>query len=336
MKLILVSQTSPYSPECSSNSSDYNNCAYASARGKTPAHPSAYNTPEPACPAAPPGDDLEVSDTTEFSAVLNGLLSHYGISLEAEQLGNSAAALENAYSRLHDAGDDERQESPDGADYRSSCASSQKAPSYQGGPSYATIAKDDTCRETSSSCAQSYVNHGSYHNADGVNAHSNYHAPQSSNSYPSYHSNNNPYRMVPNRTHAEYGSNYYNGYNVNPNGAYSGTGYAGMHYSASPGGANSNCSYSNVYNNGSSPGYQSPVQTMKSVHECGYSGQSKRESELSDYGRSDCSYVGNRHAGQTGGYNVGLTTNQGIGFIKTERLAGNSDLGDEFNWDRLL
>nr|CAD7393712.1 unnamed protein product [Timema cristinae] len=111
-----VFRASPYSPECSSNSSDYNNCAFASSRPKIAPDwhtPSKYEWPPKTEPVKtgqqaddsqsnydasttvrqPSSGDLgnlELSDTKEFSAVMNGLLSQYGMSLDnTEQSENN-------------------------------------------------------------------------------------------------------------------------------------------------------------------------------------------------------------------------------------------------------
>jgi len=119
-------RASPYSPECSSNSSDYNNCAFTAsgtARPKVSDWPSAPSnkyeqlqqqqqsveadshcstsadsvrqTIETAGMSvrnhAGSGNDLghlELNDTSELSSVLNGLLSQYGMSLETEHHHN--------------------------------------------------------------------------------------------------------------------------------------------------------------------------------------------------------------------------------------------------------
>ncbi|KDR07963.1 uncharacterized protein LOC110839873 [Zootermopsis nevadensis] len=111
-------RASPYSPECSSNSSDYNTCSFTAsgaARPKASDWPSAPNSKyeqqhsvkaDSGCPASGDGvqpnfeparasvrdhegsgsdlGHLELNDTNEISAVLNGLLSQYGMSLESE------------------------------------------------------------------------------------------------------------------------------------------------------------------------------------------------------------------------------------------------------------
>lgn len=94
-KPVQLFRASPYSPECSSNSSDYS-CAFASVRSKV-------NTDWP-CSASVSGakstsqgfnnykeiaegdiSSLDLTDSAEFSAVLSGLLSQYGMNIDAEQ-----------------------------------------------------------------------------------------------------------------------------------------------------------------------------------------------------------------------------------------------------------
>ncbi|XP_063233323.1 forkhead box protein J3-like [Bacillus rossius redtenbacheri] len=118
-------KASPYSPECSSNSSDYSNCAFASSRPKAAADwhtPSKYEWPPKSEPAsavageaepaaglddaarnAPSGDlsGLELSDSKELSAVLSGLLSQYGINLTGDE-GAAYADDPSSSSAHHD------------------------------------------------------------------------------------------------------------------------------------------------------------------------------------------------------------------------------------------
>ncbi|XP_066991517.2 forkhead box protein J3 [Anabrus simplex] len=89
-------RASPYSPECSSNSSDYNNCAFAPTLSKMATEWSGSAIMDGVQVGAgyesarenPDGGEvcnLEMTDTTEFSAVLNGLLCQYGMGVEPEQ-----------------------------------------------------------------------------------------------------------------------------------------------------------------------------------------------------------------------------------------------------------
>ncbi|GLH14478.1 Forkhead box protein J3 [Gryllus bimaculatus] len=84
-KPVQLFRASPYSPECSSNSSDYS-CAFTSVRSKVAADwpcSAGYNV----CKETTENEigNLELTDTAEFSAVLSGLLSQYGMTVDTEQ-----------------------------------------------------------------------------------------------------------------------------------------------------------------------------------------------------------------------------------------------------------